>query len=175
MSPCHRGTQGPGPGDKKEGSGWAPRQRGGLGGQGWPRAYLTPHVQVQGHQAWLKPGGGPQQQVGGWRCPRLPHRAADQEDLAEVEFVRESLAFALVQDALVVVIPARPGENGRSDGPVQAPQPDPSPSPPQAPGKPRRPSGSHAWEGRQSGGDPEPQPFPLSSAASHLRARLSLS
>lgn len=104
------------------------------GAQGWPRAYLTPHV--QGQQAWLKQGGGPQQQVGGWRCPHLPQRVADHDDLAEVESVSEPLAFGLVQDPLVVVIPARRRESRRSDGPGQAPRRTPARPPP-------RPQASH--------------------------------
>lgn len=137
--PCPSGIQGPGPGDKKERSGWAPRQRGGPGAAG---AYLTPRV--RGHQGWPEQGRGPQQQAGGGRCPHLPQRIADHEDLAEVELVCEPLAFGLVQDPLAVVIPAGPRVRTDSLPGGQTPIPVPSPGPQASRG---RPSGPHTGRG----------------------------
>lgn len=75
-------------------------------GQGCPCAYLTGHA--HGHQSWPKEGRGPQQQVGGRRCPHFPQRMVDDNQLAEVELICEPLAFGLVQDPLIVVIPVEP-------------------------------------------------------------------
>lgn len=81
-------------------------------------AYLT--LLSHRHQG-LTQGRGPQQQARAGGCPHFPRRAVGYHELAEVELVGKLLAFGLVQDPLVVVIPrelrvtsVRKGETGVS-------------------------------------------------------------
>lgn len=66
-------------------------------------AYLTLHSHR--HQGWLTQGKSPQQQVRGGGCPHFPWRTVGYHEFAEVEFVGKPLAFGLVKDPFIVVIP----------------------------------------------------------------------